>query len=171
MERNEKAKVVEELHAAFSGHSGVLLIDFSGVNVADETELRRKVAQSGDYRVVKNTLALRAAKDTPVAALSDHFRGPTAIAVTRDDPVGLAKAVTEFIKAHPPMAFKGGVLEKSVLTAEDVAALAELPSREELLSKLVYLLQSPLTRLASALQSPLRSLASALKQVEEKKQS
>lgn len=171
MERSAKQQVVEELNAAFRTNGGVLLIDFSGVNVADETELRRKVAAAGStYRVVKNTLARRAAEETAVAALHAHFRGPTAVAMTQQDPVGLAKAVTDFLKAHPGMAFKAGVLDGAVLTAEDVSALADMPSRQELLSKLLYLLQSPLTRLASALQSPLRNLASALKQIEEQKE-
>ncbi len=170
MEKSQKQSVVEELNTAFRESAGVFLIDFSGINVADETELRRKMSSDGNsYRVVKNTLALRAAQDTGVHKLKERFHGPTAIATTPDNPVALAKAVTEFLKNHPTMSLKGGVLEDSLLSPEDVGALADMPSREELLAKVVYLLQSPLTRLAAALQSPLRNLASVLKQLEEKK--
>ncbi len=170
MNRTEKQKTVEQLHQVFSESTAVLLINFSGIGVAQETELRRGVTKTGRYQVVKNTLALRAAKETPLAELTEHFQGPTAIAFTREDPAGLAKSLKAFLKDHPQMSFKAAVLDRQTLSAEQVSALAELPGREELLAKLVALMQAPLTSLAGALQSPLRALGSALKQVAEKKQ-
>lgn len=170
MERTQKKEAVAQLNQAFQDHSGVLLIDFTGLNVAEETELRRRIAASGSrYQVVKNTLALLAAQETPVAQLKDHFRGPTGVAMTADNPVALAKALNDFLKTHPSTSFKAGVLDEAVISQAEVAALADMPSREELLGKLLYLLQAPLTQLAAALQSPLRNLASILKQLEEKK--
>ncbi len=172
MQRAQKEQVVEELSQVFQGNTGVLLLDFTGINVADETELRRKMTESGSgYRVVKNSLAKRAAQGSPLAQLDAHFSGPTAVAFTAENPVALAKALTAFLKAHPSMSLKGGVLEDSVLSVEDVQALADLPSREELLAKLTHQLLAPLTKLASALQTPLRNLASVLNQLQDKKQS
>jgi len=170
MNRTEKQQVVDELSSAFAANAGVLVMTFSGLNVENVTELRRKITQSGSsYRVVKNTLAIRAAENTPVSKLTAQLEGPTAIAYTSGDPVALAKILTDFVKAHPEIKFKGGVLEQSVLTAEQCQALAEMPSREVLLGKVLFLLNAPLTRLAGALISPLTKFAIALKQLEEKK--
>ena len=170
MDRTEKQQVVEELNQAFKQHSAVWLIDFTGIKVVDEVELRRKVAEAGSsYRVVKNTLALRAAKDTAVSQVEDFFQGPTAVAMTRENPVGLAKTLADFFKNHPGMSLKVGILDESVLSSGDLEALAKMPSREELLAKAVYLLQAPLTGLAATLQSPLRKLTLILRQLSEKK--
>lgn len=144
-------------------------MDFTGVSVADETELRRRMSQNGcGYRVIKNTLAKRAAEEGAAAQLDTFFTGPTAVAFTEENPVGLAKALTEFIKAHPTTSLKAGLLDDALLSVDEVEALASLPSREELLAKLVYLLQAPLTQLAAALQTPLRNLTSLLAQLEDK---
>ncbi len=169
MLKSEKQHLIDQLHTVFEKNSAVLLLDFTGINVADETELRGQISPFGNYRVVKNTLALRAAQDTPLEDVVDHFQGPTALAFSETDPVGLAKVLTGFLKTHPSMSFKAGVMDHKALTAEEVKRLAELPSRDVLLAKLVYLLQSPLTHLASALQSPVRSLVAVLTQIEAKK--
>ncbi len=168
MNKTEKQETVKRLHQIFSDSAAVLLIDFSGINVAQETELRRKVSQSGRYQVVKNTLALRAAADTPLAALREHFRGPTAIAFANEDPVGLAKALKTCLQDYPGMSFKAAVLEQESLTAEQVTALADLPGREELLTRLAGLLQAPLVSFARTLESPLRNAGSLLKQLAER---
>lgn len=171
MKRVEKGEVVEDLKSAFQESAGLILVDFRGINVPDITELRRKVRESGsDYRVVKNTLAIRAAEETPVADLKDFFKGPTAIAYTSEDAVNLAKVLKEFAKENAGMSFKAGMIDGKPISVEQVNDLAELPSREELLSKLVFLLNAPLTRFATALQSPLRNLASLLSQLETKKE-
>lgn len=171
MKRDEKAEVVKDLKNAFEESAGLILVDFRGINALDITELRRRVRESGsEYRVVKNTLAIRAAEETPVAGLKDFFKGPTAIAYTPEDAVSLAKVLKEFAKENAGMSFKAGVVDGKAISVEQVSDLAEMPSREELLSKLLFLLNAPLTRFATALQSPLRNLASLLSQLAKKKE-
>ena len=170
MNKEEKRQVVEALRQTFQGNASVLLLAFREINVSDLTELRRKVSENGSgYRVVKNTLALRAAEDTPVHELNSHFEGPTAIAYTDQDPVALAKLLKGYVKDHPGLAFKAGVLDGSTLSPDEIEGLAEIPSRPELLSKLVYLLNAPLSAFASTLQAPLRNLGAGLKALEEQK--
>jgi large subunit ribosomal protein L10 len=171
MNRTEKESAIEDLNKTFKTSTSVLLINFEGVNVSAQSDLRREVSKvESGYQVIKNRLALRAVEDTSLADLREHFQGPTAIAYTGGDPVALAKVLREFISDHPTVAFKAGVVEGKTFSASEVELLAKMPSRPELLSKLVYLLNAPLVRLATALQSPLRGLASVLKQLEEKKQ-
>jgi large subunit ribosomal protein L10 len=170
MRRAEKIEVVEELKKVFKDSGSVILIDFKNIDVPDITELRRKIRESGsEYRVVKNTLALRAAEGTSMDEVKEHFEGPTAVAYTEQNIVGLAKVLRDFIKEHSGMGFKVGVLEGQVVSHEQVSSLADMPSREELLSKVVFLMNAPLTRLAMALNSPLQKLAVLLKQLEEQK--
>ncbi len=155
----------------FTASTSVLLINFEGINVLAQSELRREISKvDSGYQVIKNRLALRAVEDTSLEVLREHFQGPTAIAYTGGDPVALAKVLKDFIKSHPSVAFKAGVVEGKTFSASDVELLAKMPSRPELMSKLVYLMNAPLLRLATALQSPLRGLASVLKQLAEKKQ-
>ena len=171
MNRAEKQDVVKELNETFKGSKSVLLINFTGVNVEDSTNLRRKISEMEcGYRVIKNRLALRALKDTSLEELKEHFEGPTAIAYTGGDPVALARVLKTFIKDHPAMSFKAGVVEGQAVSASEMDHLAGLPSRPELLTKLLYLLNAPLTHLATALQSPLRDLASVLSQLGEKRE-
>ena len=171
MNRTEKQTFVEDLNKTFKASTSVLLINFEGVNVLAQSELRREISKVDScYQVIKNRLALRAVEDTSLEALREHFQGPTAIAYTGGDPVALAKVLKNFIRDHPSVAFKAGVVEGKTFSASDVERLAKMPSRPELMSKLVYLLNAPLVRLATALQSPLRGLASVLKQLAEKKQ-
>ena len=170
MNKEEKRQVVEVLRETFREKSSVLLLNFREINVPDLTELRRKVANSGSgYRVVKNTLAIRASEDTPAGELNSHFEGPTAIAYTDEDPVALAKLLKGYVKDHPGLAFKAGVLNGSTLSLEQIEELAEMPSRPELISKLLYLLNAPVSTLASTLQAPLRNLGVGLKALEEQK--
>ena len=171
MNRTEKQTFVEDLNKTFKASTSVLLINFEGVNVLAQSELRREISKvDSSYQVIKNRLALRAVENTSLEVLREHFQGPTAIAYTGGDPVALAKVLNDFIRDHPSVAFKAGVVEGKTFSASDVERLAKMPSRPELMSKLVYLLNAPLVRLATALQSPLRGLASVLKQLEEKKQ-
>lgn len=170
MNRAEKTEVIESLHKTFTESGSVILLDFKGVTVPEITELRDRVRESqGGYAVVKNTLALRAAEGTPIDSIREHFTGPTAIAYTAEDPVALAKTLRDFVKGQEGMEFKVGVLDGNVLSEGQVVELAALPSREELLSKLLFLLNAPLTRLVTALQSPVRNLAVVLGQVEGKR--
>ena len=162
--------MVADLNKMFKANTSVLLINFEGVNVSAQSELRREISKvDSGYQVIKNRLALRAVEDTSLETLREHFQGPTAIAYTGGDPVALAKVLKLFINAHPSVAFKAGVVDGKTFSASDVELLAKMRSRPELLSKLVYLLNAPLVRLATTLQSPLRGLASILKQLGEKK--
>ncbi len=171
MNKSEKQTLVEDLNKMFKASTSVLLINFEGVNVLAQSELRREISKvDSGYQVIKNRLALRAVEDTSLEVLREYFQGPTAIAYTGGDPVALAKVLKDFIRDHPSVAFKAGVVEGKTFSASEVERLAKMPSRPELMSKLVYLLNAPLVRLATALQSPLRGLASVLKQLAEKKQ-
>ena len=171
MTRDEKHQVIEDLKNVFQQNTSVLLLTFSEITVPDLTELRRKLKEEGSsYRVVKNTLAIRAAEETPVGQVSSYFEGPTAVAFSGGDPAGLAKALKEFVKSHPGFNFKAGVVEGQSVESNQIEDLAEMPSRDELLSKLAYLFNAPLTRFASTLQSPLTNLGVLLKQVSENSQ-
>ncbi|HSR53664.1 MAG TPA: 50S ribosomal protein L10 [Acidobacteriota bacterium] len=171
MDRTQKQQNIEDLNQIFSGNTGVFLFGFSGIDVPDITQLRHEIYKGGSrYQVVKNRLAKRAAEDTAVAQLSEYFSGPTAIAYTSENVVGLAKAVKKFAEDHSGFEFKAGVLNETALSADEVKQLADMPSREELLSKVVFLMQAPLRQFAAALQSPLRNLASGLKQIAEQKE-
>ena len=165
MIREDKDKIVESLREIFQESTSVLLLNFSGFSVPEETELRRQISELGSqYRVIKNRLALLAAQDTPLSDLREHFQGPTAVAYTAGDPLALAKLLKGFMDDHPGMVFKAGVVEGRIVSSAEVLSLAEMPSRIELLSKLVFLLNSPLTRLVTTLQTPITQLASVLRQ-------
>ena len=171
MKRATKQQIVEQLSQTFRENKGLWLVGFQGIKVADVTELRQKVAKvQSHYRVVKKSLALRAAKDTLIEQLGSYFDGPTAIAYTQEDPVALVKVVTEFAREHPEIRFKAGILERALISAEQTKDLAQMPSREELLSKLLFLLMAPLRQLATALRSPLADLASVMRQLGEKRE-
>jgi large subunit ribosomal protein L10 len=168
--RNEKSKEVEQLHQELVHVGTLVLSTFSGLTVEQETELRRQVqATGGRYRVVKNTLAARAAKGTPAEPLLTNLTGVNAIAYTSGDPVALARALTRYAKDNPAFGFRAGVVEGRVLSLEELRTLASLPSREELLSRLLFLLQAGAQRLATALGAVSRNLALVVKQAHDEK--
>jgi large subunit ribosomal protein L10 len=156
MNRTEKQALIDDMHEEFGKSPHAILVDFRGLSVPAVTEFRRKVRQSGSrYRVVKNTLALRAVKDTPLETLGAKFDNTTGVAYTGKDPVALAKVLVDFAKDHPQLVFKGGLVSGSqVLDAEGVKALSTMPSLPELRSRLLGLLNAPATRLVRVLQAP-----------------
>jgi large subunit ribosomal protein L10 len=171
MNRAEKTELIESMHKNFAESGSVIVLSFNGINVPDITDLRQKIRDTeASYEVVKNTLAMLAAEGTPVGEIKDQFTGPTAVAYTSKDPVSLAKVLKDFLKTHPGMSFKAAILEGQPIDQTQVESLAEMPSREELLSKLLFLLNAPLTKLASALQSPVRNLAIVLSELAKKNQ-
>ena len=171
MTRDEKRLIIQALRETFQQNETVLLLTFSEINVPDLTALRRQIKEMGNgYRVVKNTLAIRAAEETPVGQLNDDFQGPTAVAFSDSDPTLLAKVLKEFAESHPGMKFKSGVVAGQAVPADQVEDLADMPSREELLAKVAFMFNAPLTRLASTLQSPLTKLGLLLNQVVEQKE-
>jgi large subunit ribosomal protein L10 len=166
MNREEKQHVVESIREHFRTVRSLFLIDYKGLKVVDATELRRKIREfDGNYIVVKNTLALRAAREHGLEQMSAYLEGPTAIAFHHRDVVGMAKLLTEISKSNPNFQFKAALIDGKVVPPTEIQKIASLPSREVLLSKLVFLLKAPLQRLAGALKSPARDLALVLKQV------
>lgn len=172
MNRTEKTAAVAELQNELAKSKNAILFGFAGLKVPEVTELRRQVRGTRSrYLVVKNTLALRATRGTPFDDVSRHFAGMTAVAFNADDPVALAKVLTNFAKTNPNLVFKGAVIEGRPVEASEIKTIAELPTREELVGRLLYLIQSPLTRLASVLAGPLSNLARVLRAVAEKSKS
>ncbi len=167
MNKEEKQQTVDSLSEQFRSISSAFLIDYRGLKVVDATELRRKIREiDGHYVVVKNTLAMRAAKQTKLEKLEPYFQGPTAVAYHPKDVVGMAKLLTEIGKGNPNFAFKAALVEGKVVPATDIQAIASMPSREVMLSKLVFLLKAPLQRLNMVLKAPVRNLSLVLKQVQ-----
>ncbi len=165
MNRTEKQHLVDSLGEEFRAINSAFLINYRGLKVVDATELRRKIREiDGRYIVVKNTLALRAAKKTKLEPLGPYFEGPTAVAYHRKDIVGLAKLLTDINKNNPNVAFKVALIEGKVVPPTEIQAIASMPSREVMLSKLVFLLKAPLQRLATVLKAPVRNLSLVLKQ-------
>ena len=162
--------MVEALKGAIAAQRGAVVASFRGVTVAEMTALRKRLREvDAEFRVVKNTLIRRAAEGTPFGGLSGNFRGPTAIAFSHGDPVALAKAMKEYAAASPKVTLRAGFLDGRALTATEVQALAEVPSREVLLSRLVGGLGSPLTRLARALSESPRKLVYVLDSIRKQK--
>lgn len=163
MQIKEKEALVAHLHEKFKEAKAAILTDFTGLNVAQITRLRRTLKKSAaEYTVVKNTLLRRASQDTDIELLVEHFIGPIAIALAYEDPVAPAKILTEFSKEQPAMEVKAGVVTGTVLTPQDIKALASLPSREVLVAKLLSLLTFPYTRLVQVLNNPVQGLVSIL---------
>jgi len=170
MNRTEKEQAVTRLEADLAKSQNAVLVGFAGLKVPEVTELRRQIRNTrSKYLVAKNTLALRATRGTPLEAMSQHFVGPTAVAYNEDNPVALAKVLTAFAKANPNLVFKGAVVEGRAIEAKEIAAIAELPSREELVARLLFLIQSPLRRLVTVLNGPVRNLAGVVTQIAQQK--
>ena len=172
LSRADKEKLVADYEQGLAVATHAFLLDYTGVDVPQVTDLRARLRESGaSYQVVKNRLARIAIKDKPLNDLVDSFEGQIAVAFTDDDVVSLAKTLSEFIKTVPSVELKGGIVEGKTVDAEQVSEIATLPSREELLSKLVFLLQSPITRLARTLNAVTRDFVVVLNQIEAKKAS
>ena len=170
MNRTEKAAAVVALQADLAKASNAILFGFAGLKVTEVTELRRQVrGTQSKYVVVKNTLALRATKGTALESVAIHFTGPTAVAYNQSSPVALVKVLAAFAKTNPNLVFKGAVVEGLAVEAKEIAAIAELPSREALVGKLLFLIQSPMRRLVGVLSGPVRGLAGALQQIADQK--
>lgn len=171
MNRDEKAQAISEFAGGIGKATNAFLIDFKGITVPQVTELRKQVRESGsEYIVVKNTLALIAVKDSPLTQLSKQFTGMTAVAYNATDAVALAKVLTKFAKDVPTVQFKGAMLGGQVVAATEIQNIANLPSREELVSKLLFLLQSPIRGLATVLAANIRNLAVVIDQVRQQKE-
>ena len=168
-----KSKKEEELNALkkdLAEAKNLVVTEFKGITVAQDTELRQKIRATGSkYRVVKNTLAKIAAKGTPAEALSKALEGSTSIAYNNSDPVALAKALTAYAKANPVFVFKTGMVEGRVVNLADLNAIASLPYKEGLIAKVLFLLNAPAQRLAVAINGVARNLAIVVGQAVEQK--
>jgi large subunit ribosomal protein L10 len=168
---DEKKKIVEELHERLVKSKVVIVTDYKGLTVETMTELRRKLREAQiDYRVVKNTLLIRAAKETGVALIQDQLKGPSAIALSFDDPVAPAKVLMEFAKKNAKLEIKAGVMEDRVLDLASIKALAALPSREALLSQLLSAMVGVPTGLVSVLNGIPQKLMYALQAIKDQKE-
>lgn len=169
--RAKKVAAVEKLSSELKSASSMIVATYSKLTVTQDFELRKALRPTGaKYRVVKNTLAERAGKGTKVEEALKNLTGVTSIAYTEGDPVALAKALAKYVKDNPEFSFKAGLVEGRVITVKEIESLATLPSKEELYSKLLYLLNAPSQRLVTAMNAVGRNLAVVVGQgVEQKK--
>ena len=156
----KKAEQVERLSADLKNVSSAVVTTYSKLTVAQDYELRKALRGVGaKYQVVKNTLAERAAKGTKIEEALKDLAGVTSIAYTTGDPVAMAKALTKYAKDTPEFTFKVGVVEGRVISIKEIEALATMPSKEELMSKLLFLINAPAQRLVTAMNAVGRNLA------------
>ena len=169
--RAKKTEQVEKLGKDLQNVSTVIVTTYSKLTVAQDYELRKVLRSSGaKYPVVKNTLAERAAKGTKIEDALKDLSGVTSIAYTEGDPVALAKALAKYAKDNPEFTFKAGMVEGRVISIKEINALATMPSKEEIYSKLLFLLNAPAQRLVTAMNALGRNLAVVIDQgVKEKK--
>jgi large subunit ribosomal protein L10 len=167
--RAKKIEQVDKLGSELKSVSSMIVATYSKLTVAQDYELRKALRGSGaKYRVVKNTLAQRAAKGTKVEEALKGLSGVTSIAYTQGDPVALAKALSKYAKDNPEFSFKAGVVEGRVISISEIQALATMPSKEELYSKLLFLLNAPAQRLVTVMNAAGRDLAVVVNQGVEK---
>lgn len=167
----KKREQVEKLSGDLKNVSNMVVATYTKLTVAQDYELRKALRGVGaKYQVVKNTLAEKASKGTKVEGALKDLAGVTSIAYTTGDPVAMAKALTKYAKDTPEFTFKVGVVEGRVIQVKDIEALASMPSREEIMAKLLFLINAPAQRLATAINAVPRNLAVVINQgVQEKK--
>jgi len=164
-----KAEQIEKLNVSLQKASSMIVGTFSKLTVAKDDQLRRTVRSvGGRYQVVKNTLAQRASEGTKVGDALKGLKGVTSIAYTEGDPVALAKALSKYVDDNPEFSFKSGVLEGRVISINEIKSLATMPSKEELYSKLLFLINAPAQRLVTVMNAAGRDLAVVINQGVEK---
>jgi len=169
--KTKKKEQVEKLSGDLKNVSSMVVATYTKMTVAQDFELRKALRGAGaKYQVVKNTLAEKAAQGTQVEGALKDLAGVTSIAYTTGDPVAMAKALAKYAKDTPEFTFKIGVVEGRVIQVKDIEALANMPSREEIMAKLLFLINAPAQRLATAIHAVPRNLAVVINQgVEQKK--
>ena len=170
--RQQKEEEVEALRTKLAKANSLVAVDFRGMTVDDANALRGKLREAGgktiEYRVAKNTLLRIATQGTALAPIEQHLSGPTAVAISYDEPGAMAKVLVAFAQDHEKFKIKGGVVDGAVADLATISAIATLPGRRELRGMLAGTLQSPLRNLASSLQSLLGNLRNALEQRQQK---
>ncbi|KUP04609.1 50S ribosomal protein L10 [Bacillus coahuilensis m2-6] len=147
----QKKVLVSEIADKFKSSVSVVVVDYRGLKVAEVTELRKQMREAGvEFKVLKNSMVRRAAESVELGALNESLTGPNAIAFSAEDVIAPAKILNDFAKKHEALEIKAGVIEGNVASAEEVKALAELPSRDGLLSMLLSVLQAPMRNFALA---------------------
>jgi large subunit ribosomal protein L10 len=168
LNREQKAAVIEDVAAQITESEAVFAVDYRGISVPQAAELRTRLRDAdASFRVIKNTLTERAADKAGAEALKELLEGPTAMTFVRGDAAAAAKALRDFHRANQLLEFKGGWMNGAPLTADEIQAIAQLPSREVLYGRLVGMVASPLTGLASALNGLIGGLARQLSQIAE----
>src|ERR1700730_13164278 len=167
----QKQEDLEALTSQFQQAKAAMLVSFTKMTVGKDQELRRQLREAGvSYAVVKNTLARKAAAGTPLEPMTEQFKGVTAVALSTSDPVGLSKAIAKFSKANPEIfSFKVGIVEGKVVALKDVEAIASLPSKEELISKILFLINCQAQRLVTVISAVPRNLVIVVKQIGDQK--
>ncbi len=169
--REQKSQIVDGLKDDFLKSQSIILTDYRGLTVKDETSLRKKVRDTGSkYEIIKNTLGILAAKESGIEGLDELLAGPTAAVFGYDDPVSPAKVLADYAKDHDQIKIKGGLINGRIIGADEVETLAKLPPREELIAKMLGDMQSPISGLAGALSGIIRKLLYALNAVAEIKE-
>jgi len=169
--RADKVAVVDEVRERLAGSQAAVLTEYRGLTVAELADLRRQLAAAGgDYKVYKNTLVRLAVADGPQASIHDLLTGPTAIAFVDGDVSAVAKALRDFARANPNLVVKGGIVGEGILSASDMAQLADLPSRDVLLAQFAGALSAPMQQLAGLIQALPRNLAYGLSALLEQRQ-
>ena len=165
-----KAIKVEKLSSELASSTSAIIGTFTGLTASKDFDLRKIVrAAGGSYHVVKNKLVARASQGSKVEAALQGLKGVSSVAYTSGDPVALAKALSTWVKDNAEFTFKLGIVDGKVITVEEITALATMPGKEELFSKLLFLIQSPAQRLATVINAPGRDLAVVINQAVEKK--
>lgn len=169
--KEQKGQVVQELKEKFSDSSSAILVDYKGLNVQEVTELRNNFREANvHYKVYKNTLTEIAIKEMGLEELVPFLKGPTAIAFGEDDPVAPAKILTDAIKKYKKIEFKAGIVEGKVIDVDGIKELADLPSREELIAKILGSLNAPISNLVGVLGGTTRALVYALSAIKDQKE-
>ncbi|MBW2705475.1 MAG: 50S ribosomal protein L10 [Deltaproteobacteria bacterium] len=171
MRIEEKQQIAEDLRDRLSKSAIIILTDYKGLDVAAMNDLRRRLRAEGiEYQVVKNTLLIRAAEDNDIALIKDYFKGPSAIALSYDDPIAPAKVLSEFAKENKKLEIKAGVMNGQVLDANAIKALAKLPSREVLLGQFLSALNAIPTSFVRTLAEIPRSFVGVLAAIRDQKE-
>lgn len=171
MDINEKKRITDDLQGRLKKSTIVILTDYKGLDVSAMNALRRKLREANaEYQVAKNSLLVRASEGSDVALIKDHFKGPSAIALSYDDPVAPAKVLTDFIKENKKFEIKVGVLNGKVVDFEGIKALSSLPSREVLLAQVLSTMNAVPTSLVTALSDVPRRLLNVLNAINEQKE-
>jgi large subunit ribosomal protein L10 len=163
--KSDKEKDIETLKAAFQKTRHIFVAGYEKMTVAQDNELRKTVrGAGGEYKVIKNNLAEKASEGTAAESLMQNLAGMTSLAFTIGDPVALAKALTAYAKTNPAFTFKSGMVEGRVIEVADIRELANLPSKDEIFAKLLYLIQAPAQRLVTVVNGVGRNLAVVIDQ-------